>query len=465
MDPDPADLQDGDGQRTSARRSSQSDNNRIPPITELIERYAQIENPREDLPYGHPEWYDIRHNLWMEAGQYIGSPYKYFPNRRRLLCGERQNELLMNDPAAPPRRLLELRSCDRKLKRTLVEQRRQSTAAITGASWHNQDCHYRLWPALVPVGQTGTIDMTTDLVNEFYPHAEGVMDVCSEASVEAGHPKHEDPVLGVGPPPSLLGDNVIGLERPLGKRKVAAVYYGDYPPGIEVTEGSVTIGADDSHHSCAECDAQIAVSQSDIAEASPSSWIHNNHWIHNGQRYCLACSPKWKDRPNNTCPDCNPTVDPRRRGPRPTVCTKGEGRRCRCWDCHLARHHAMVCTEGEDKRCQCWDCHWRKLGIQPRADAPGSAADARRLFLGIKKARKHLRDAQTAMREARRTMSALEPIQVGDYPNIQDERHGMSNCLLATEAYMGSTRDYLGSLERKSMTYCIWLAIQQGRYH
>lgn len=458
MDPDPADFQNGDGQRTSARHLSRSDINRIPPVTELLERYARIENPREDLPYGHPEWYDIRHNLWMEAGQYTGSPYKYFPNQRRLLCGERQNELLMDDPATPPKFKLGLRSCDRTLKRTLVDQRRRSTAAITGASWHNQDCHYRLWPALVPVGRSGTIDVTTDLVNESYPHVEGVMDVCAEASVEAGHPKREHPTIGIGPPPSLRGDGEIGLERPLGKRKVAALYYGDYPPGIEVTEGSVTIGTGSPSHSCAECDASIDASQADSAEEGPSAWVEN------GRHYCLACSPKWTDRPNNTCPDCNPTLGPRRGGPRPAACTKGKGKRCRCWDCHLVTR-AIVCTKGEDKRCRCWDCHWRKLGIQPRNDAPGSAADARKLFLDIKKARKHLRDAQAAMREARRTMSALEPIQVGDYPNIQDERDGMSNCLLATEAYMGATRDYLGSLECKSMTYCIWLAIQQGRYH
>ena len=109
MDPDPEDLQDGDGQRTSARCSVEK---RIPPITELIDRYGQIKDPREDLPYGHPEWYDIRHNLWMEAGQYTESPYRYFPNQRQLLCGKRDNELLMNDPAAPPKFKLNIRSGD-----------------------------------------------------------------------------------------------------------------------------------------------------------------------------------------------------------------------------------------------------------------------------------------------------------------------------------------------------------------
>ena len=146
MNPDPEDLQDGDGQRTSACRSVERG---IPPIAELIVRYARIQDPREDLPYGHPEWYDIRHNLWMEAGQYTGSPYRYFPNLRRLLCGERDNELLMNDPTAPPKSKLNLGLYSRRLKKVLSDHRRRSTAAITGASWH-QDCHYRLWPALGP---------------------------------------------------------------------------------------------------------------------------------------------------------------------------------------------------------------------------------------------------------------------------------------------------------------------------
>ena len=74
MNPDPEDLQDGDGQRTSARRSAEKG---IPPIDELIVRYARIQDPREDLPYGHPEWYDIRHNLWMEAGQYTAVSYTH----------------------------------------------------------------------------------------------------------------------------------------------------------------------------------------------------------------------------------------------------------------------------------------------------------------------------------------------------------------------------------------------------
>ena len=435
MNPDPEDLQDGDGQRTSARRSVEP---RIPPITELIDRYARIQDPREDLPYGHPEWYDIRHNLWMEAGQYTGSPYRYFPNPRRLLCEERDNELLMNDPTAPSKSKLNLGLHSRQLKKALVEHRRRSTAAITGASWH-QDCHYRLWPALVPIGRSGTIDVTHDVVDESYPHAEGVMDVCSSASVEAGHPRDEHPTLGIGPPPSLRGDGVIGLMRPIGKRKVGALYYGNHLPGIEVTEGSVTIGTDDNTYDvCADCDAPIEVSQTEITDEGPRSSIYG------GRRFCVTCDPKWKDRPNNTCAECNPRIraTPSRGGPRPSSCTKGE-----------------------DRRCRCWDCHWRKLGIQPRADAPGSSADARKLFLGIKEARGHLRNAQAALEEARKTMSGLEPLQDGNCPTIRDEQSGISNSLYATEAYLGSTRDYLGSLERKSMTWCIWLAIQQGRYH
>ena len=432
---DPADLQDGDGQRTSARRSVEK---RIPSITELLERYEQIEEPREDLPYGHPEWYDIRHNLWMEAGQYTGSPYRYFPKPRRLLCGERDNEILMNDPNAPSKAKLNLSRHNRELKKALVDQRRLSRAAITGATWH-RDCHYRLWPALVPVGPSGTIDMTDDVIDESYPHAEGVVDVCAEASVEAGHPKDEDPTLGVGPPPSLRGNAVLGLMRPTGKRKVAELYYGDHPPGIEVTEGSVTIGTDgNSYDACAECDAQIEVSPSQTGDEE------SQYYTHDGRRFCITCGPKWKDRPNNTCGDCNPRwrAGRTRGGPRPAVCTNGDGVRCRCFD-----------------------CHWRWLGIQARADAPSSSADARTLFKGIKEARGHLRAAQAALEEARKTMSSLEPIQVADPPNIRDEELGISNSLYATEAYLGSTRDYLGSLERKSMTWCIWLAIQQGRYH
>ena len=464
MNPDPEDLQDGDGQRTSARRSAEKG---IPPIDELIVRYARIQDPREDLPYGHPEWYDIRHNLWMEAGQYTGSPYRYFPNPRRLLCGERDNELLMNDPTVPPKSKLNLGLHSRRLKKVLLDHRRQSTAAITGASWH-QDCHYRLWPALVPVGHSGIIDVTHDVVDESYPHAEGVMEVCAAASVEAGHPRDEHPTLGVGPPPSLRGDGVVGLRRPIGKRKVDALYYGNHLPGIEVTEGSVTIGTDDNTYDvCADCDAPIEAIHTEIAEEGPRSSVHG------GRRLCPACDPKWKDRPNNTCVECNPwyRASLSRGGPRPASCTKSVDRRCRCLECHWRKLRGRGeprpshCSKVTDGRCRCWDCHWRKLGIQSRNDAPGSSADARKLLLGIREARGHLRNAQAELEKARKAMSDLEPIQVGNAPNIQDEESGISNSLYATEAYLGSTRDYLGSLERKSMSWCVWLAIQQGRYH